>query len=585
MACSTGDRPVVLIVDGNEATRTLERAAVEDEGMLAVEAQSGSQLLSTLVSIRPDLVVLELATPGTDPLDTCRALRQGAGNEDIPILILTGSEDLESIDRAYESDATDFMEHPVNWTIFKRRIRYLVRGGRARAQLRKLVDQVRTLAYYDPLTGLPNRLLYKEYLTKVLARAQRTKELVAVIFLDVDHFKRINDTLGHDVGDEVIREAAHRMQDSLREGDTISRLGIEDGRADLARVGGDEFYLLVPQLASNSDAAKIATRLLRAFDEPFRLGSREITITASIGIAVSPDDGRDAEVLLKHADTAMYRAKDDGRAQFQFFDTGMGASASRRLELEHGLRTALEREELSLFYQPIIDAKSRSVVGTEALLRWQHPELGMVYPGEFIPVAEECGAIIPLGEWVLETACRQVRAWRDRGLALWVSVNLSARQIRDHSFVEIVGRVLAQNTLDPSCLILELTESILMHREEESTALLSELKSLGVGLSIDDFGTGYSSLSYLKHFPLDNLKIDRSFVQGIPDDREDVAITGAIIALAHSLGLKVTAEGVETQEHLESLCAYGCDEIQGYLYSPPIPPDALEEYLQTFGDG
>jgi len=585
MAYSTGPRPVVLIVDGDEATRTLARAAVEDEGMVAVEAQSGSQLLSTVESARPDLVVLDPATPGMDALDTCRTLRQHPENEDLPILIFTGADDLESIDRAYESEATDFMEKPVSWTIFRRRIRYLVRGGRARAQLRNMVDQVRSLAYYDSLTGLPNRLLYKEYLTKVLARARRTRELVAVVFLDVDHFKRINDTLGHDVGDEVIREAARRMQDSLREGDTVSRLGIEEGIADLARVGGDEFYLLVPQLASNSDAAKIATRLLGAFDEPFRLGSRDVAITASIGIAVFPDDGRDADVLLKHADTAMYRAKDEGRAQYQFFDKAMGTAASRRLELEHCLRTALERDELSLFYQPIIDTKSGSVVGTEALLRWQHPELGMVSPVEFIPVAEECGAIVSLGEWVLETACRQVRAWRDRGLGLWVSVNLSARQIRDRSFVETVGRVLAENTLDPSCLVLELTESILMHREEESIALLAELKSLGVGLSIDDFGTGYSSLSYLKHFPLDNLKIDRSFVKGIPDDRDDVAITGAIIALAHSLGLKVTAEGVETQEHLESLCAYGCDEIQGYLYSPPIPPEALEEYLQTFGDG
>jgi diguanylate cyclase (GGDEF)-like protein len=572
---------LVLIIDDDEGTRLLVRAAVEAAGLTPVEAQDGNEALAKASGLRPDLIVLDIMMPGMDGFDTCRALRQQKHGEHVPILVMTGLDDVESIERAYEVGATDFMIKPVNWAVFPHRVRYLVRGGQTLVTLQRLIDQVRTLAYYDTLTGLPNRLLYREYLAKAIARARRTSELVAVFFLDLDNFKRINDTLGHDAGDELIRTASLRLMGCLREGDALARVGEDEKLHDVARIGGDEFNVLVTQLTSHGDAARVAERVLRAFDPPFRLGEHEVFVSTSVGIAVFPFDGEDADALLKNADTAMYRAKDEGRDNYQFYTRAMSTNVLRRLKLESRLRRALEREEFFVLYQPILEAKTSTVVGAEALLRWQHPELGTTSPVEFIPIAEECGVIVPLGEWVLETACRQGRIWQDQGFNIWIAVNLSARQLRDALLVSRVRRVLAKTGMDPSNLKLELTESMLMRREKEVTVLLKELKSLGIGLSIDDFGTGYSSLTYLKQFPLDNLKIDRSFIRGIPADRDDLAITGATIALAHSLGLKVVAEGVETEAHLESLREHGCDEIQGYLFSPPVTADVVEEYLRT----
>jgi diguanylate cyclase (GGDEF)-like protein len=428
-------------------------------------------------------------------------------------------------------------------------------------------EQVRNLAYHDTVTGLPNRLLFQDRLALAVAQAHRHHQRLAVLFLDLDRFKIINDSLGHSIGDRLIREVAGRLRTCLREGDTVARLG------------GDEYTLLLPHVGQAVDAAKVAKKVLDLVRIPFDIDGRELFVTASIGISLYPDDGRDAEALVKNADTAMYRAKDQGRDNYQLYTPAMNATALQRLALESSLRKALAQDELVLHYQPILDVASRRVHGVEALLRWRHSELGLVPPAEFIPLAEVTGLILPMGSWVLRTACAQARAWQDRHPGLTVAVNLSARQFQEPSLVAQVTDALADTGLEPRCLQLEITESSAMQNAQSAIQTLRELKALGVGLSIDDFGTGYSSLSYLKRFPIDTLKIDQSFIRDIGSDPDDAAIASAIIALAHVLKLKVVAEGVETAGQLEFLTAHGCDRTQGYLFSRPLSADLCGELL------
>ena len=428
-------------------------------------------------------------------------------------------------------------------------------------------EQVRNLAYHDTVTGLPNRLLFQDRLALAVAQAHRHHQRLAVLFLDLDRFKIINDSLGHSIGDRLIREVAGRLRTCLREGDTVARLG------------GDEYTLLLPHVGQAVDAAKVAKKVLDLVRIPFDIDGRELFVTASVGISLYPDDGRDAEALVKNADTAMYRAKDQGRDNYQLYTPAMNATALQRLALESSLRKALAQDELVLHYQPILDVASRRVHGVEALLRWRHSELGLVPPVEFIPLAEVTGLILPMGSWVLRTACAQARAWQDRHPGLTVAVNLSARQFQEPSLVAQVTDALADTGLEPRCLQLEITESSAMQNAQSAIQTLRELKALGVGLSIDDFGTGYSSLSYLKRFPIDTLKIDQSFIRDIGSDPDDAAIASAIIALAHVLKLKVVAEGVETAGQLEFLTAHGCDRTQGYLFSRPLSADVCSELL------
>lgn len=438
---------------------------------------------------------------------------------------------------------------------------------------RKLYQaRIEQQANYDTLTGLANRSLLNERLQEAILAAAKSGTRLAVVFVDLDRFKFINDSLGHHVGDELLRAIAGRLKANMREGDTVARLG------------GDEFVLLINGQREPDSVAFILERMLADISQPWSIPEGDFTFTCSMGVALYPDDGDTSETLLKHADSAMYRAKETGRNNFQFFTAQLNALATERLELENNLRRALERQQFELNYQPRIDLASGALVGAEALIRWRMSDEQTIAPSRFIPMAEEIGLIAPIGKWVLKTACAQNKAWQEAGFApLVMSVNVSPRQFRQDQFVQTVAQVLRETGLEARYLEIELTESAVMHDAEEFVAMLNELNDLGVQIAIDDFGTGYSSLSYLKRFPVDRLKVDRSFVQDIASDADDATIVRTIIALGHNLGLKVVAEGVETDEQLEFLRENECDELQGYLYGRPL---TAEEFAKTcFGSG
>ena len=445
---------------------------------------------------------------------------------------------------------------------------------------KQIEDQIRFLAYYDGLTRLPNRVLFVERLNQALSAAQRQGRILAMLFLDLDRFKRINDTLGHTVGDRLLQAVSERLKKCLRSTDTIARGDPLASSDTVARLGGDEF-ITITDIARGEDAAKIAQRVLEALNEPFKLEAQEIFVTGSIGISLFPHDGKDVETLLKNADSAMYHAKDAGRGTYQFYNTSMNAAAYQRLAMENSLRRALERQEFLLHFQPQIDVATGGIIGAEALVRWRHPELGMVSPGTFIPLAEETGLIMPIGEWVLRAACAQGKAWRDEGLGeMIIAVNLSGRQFRQQPLVHTVDDILKSTGFDPRCLELEITESVLVQSVEDTISALKRLKDMGLRVSVDDFGTGYSSLTYLKRFPIDTLKIDQSFTRDIATDPGDAAITAAIIAMAAGLRMAVIAEGVETGEQRDCLRQRGCRLMQGYLFSRPVPADQFRILLQ-----
>jgi len=451
-----------------------------------------------------------------------------------------------------------------------------LRGEKIRAE-----EQIRQLGLYDSLTDLPNRHLFKEQLSDAVARADRTGQALVMLSLNLDRFKRINDTLGREVGDLLLKEVASRLTKSLRQTDYVTRNDSHAASHHIARQGGDEFTVLLGDLSQAQEATKVARRILEALSQPFNLNGNEIVMSASIGIAVYRLDGNDADSLLKNADAAMHYAKDQGKNNYQYYNDKMNTSAFQKMTLESNLHKALERDEFSLYYQPKIDVASGSTIGVEALIRWRHPDLGLVSPAEFIPMAEESGLIVPIGEWVLDSACAQLRAWQEDGLTpVPVAVNLSAKQFHQQNIAAIVMRALQDHGVDPRLLELEITESTAMRNAEATGTTLRNLKALGVRIAIDDFGTGYSSLSYLKRFPIDSLKIDRSFVTELPGNQDDATIAHAIITMAHALRLKVVAEGVETRAQLEFLTANGCDEIQGYYFSRPLPAEQCTQLLR-----
>ncbi len=430
-------------------------------------------------------------------------------------------------------------------------------------------SQLEHQANYDALTELPNRNLSQDRLGQALSFARRHGRDLAVMFIDLDHFKNINDSLGHNIGDLLLKQVSARLAGCVREGDTV------------ARQGGDEFVVILSEIAAEEDATVVARKILKAMVEPFTIEGHELYVTCSIGIALYPKDGEDGQTLLKNADAAMYRAKDLGRNNVQFYAAEMNAKAMERLTLENGLRHALERNEFVVHYQPQVDLRSGEITGMEALVRWQHPELGLISPARFIPVAEETGLIVPLGEWVLRTACEQNKTWQLAGLKpVSVAVNLSARQFKHQDLVQVVADILKETDLDPGYLELEMTEGLVMQNVEATIATLTRLKAMGVKLSIDDFGTGYSSLSYLKRFPIHTLKIDQSFVRNITTDPDDAVIAKTIISMAHDMQLKVIAEGVETEGQKSFLRLRHCDEMQGYLFSRPVPAGEFEVLLR-----
>jgi PAS domain S-box-containing protein len=709
-----GRAPLVLIVDDDETARVLTEAVLTNAEFRVVQAENGKEALELFRAERPDIVLLDVSMPVMDGFDACRALRRMPGGESVPVLMLTGHDDIGSINRAYEVGATDFLAKSNNLEIIAHRVRYMLRAARAFSELEKnrkglssaqriarmggwewhadtdriflsaevcdmfglskddseakaerfrsyvhsddregvhqavlaalrgirpfdlqhrltlpdgterhvhakaevsfgadgraqnmrgtiqdvterwLAEQkIHNLAYYDSLTGLPNRLMFRDQLDRAIARCLREGQQLAVMFLDLDKFKRVNDTLGHSVGDQLLAAAAERVANCVRGTEMVSRDGArlqvaEEAQAvragkspHVGRLGGDEFTLYLEDVGEPQNAARVARRILTELSRPFVLGQHEIGMSASIGIAVCPADGKDVEQLLGNADVAMYHAKEQGRNNYQFYSRAMNAEAFQKLSLESNLRRALEREEFILYYQPLVSVASGAVVGAEALIRWRHPEMGMVSPLEFIPLAEETGMIAPISEWVLNEACRQAAKWRHITAQLVkVSVNLSGVNIRQDTMPQIVARALATSGLEPRRLKLELTESVLMRDAESTLVALKKLNDMGVQLCIDDFGTGYSSFSYLRRFPLHTLKIDRSFVRDVPGHEDVAAITGAIIAMGHSLKLNVVAEGVETQPQLDYLREIGCDEYQGYLFSAAVPAQQFEDLLR-----
>jgi diguanylate cyclase (GGDEF)-like protein len=434
---------------------------------------------------------------------------------------------------------------------------------------KRMEERVNHMAFHDELTSLPNRLMLSQRLDQALSRHRRAGTQLAILFLDLDRFKVINDSLGHETGDVLLRQVADRLRTQSREGDTV------------ARMGGDEFVVLIENYGNLADICLRAERLVEQLSAPYALGRNDCHVTVSIGISVFPADGTDAQALLKAADVAMYRAKDTGRDSYLFYSAAMNVHTVERLELESDLRHALERNEFLLHYQPKVEVATGLITGIEALLRWNHPRRGLISPLEFIPLAEETGLIVSIGEWVLATACAQTKEWQDHGLSkLDVAVNLSARQFADPMLLPKLTNIIRRSGLDPSHLELEITESLVMSHGESAVAVLQKLKSLGVRIAIDDFGTGYSSLAYLKRFPIDTIKVDRSFIKDIPSDSGDKQITRAIIAMAHSLRLRVVAEGVETADQLKFLRSQRCDTGQGYYLHRPLPAAEVAAVLE-----
>ncbi|MDO8682182.1 MAG: EAL domain-containing protein [Armatimonadota bacterium] len=559
-----------LIAEDDPVSRHLLEAMLVKWGYTVVVATNGSEAWGILNGEdAPRLAILDWMMPDMDGLQVCKEIRKQTDRPYIYILLLTARSGKQDIVEGMTAGADDYIAKPFNSHELKVRLRAGRRIIELQAELMSARAELQEQATHDALTGLPNRLLFSDRLTQRLALARRSQQALAVMFLDLDRFKIINDTLGHNVGDGLLKQVAERLGECLREVDT------------LARMGGDEFTVILGDVTCPQDAVFVADRVLEALSEPFNVDSHELYISASIGISLFPTHGSDVETLVKNADTAMYRAKEGGRNRYQIYSEPLNVVTSTRLEMESGLRRAIEKEELVLHYQPRVSLKTGETVGVEALIRWQHPDLGLLPPDQFLPMAEETGLIIPVSEWALRAACVQNKAWQSAGYPpLDISVNVSTCQLQQSSFVETVQQALEQASLEPRYLSLELTEGALISNPDMVGDILRKLKEMMVRVSIDDFGVGHSSLSYLKRFLIDSVKIDRSFVQNITSDPDDAAIAGAIVAMAHSLKLKVIAEGVETLEQLEFLRSLNCDEMQGYFVSRPVPAEAFVHLLE-----
>jgi diguanylate cyclase len=571
----------IIVIDDDPLIRLVVVMALQAAGLITSEAASGEEGLRLFNEKGADAVLLDVMMPdGMDGYETCAEFRNLPGGQHMPVLMMTGLEDLESINLAFEAGATDFITKPVNIPLLGHRVRYMLRASLTTLRLIESERRLHRMAYFDTLTELPNRQFFKEHLQHMIALAQRQKMKLGVLFLDLDGFKRINDTLGHHLGDLVLQATGERLLKSIRASDALIRTDTTQDDISIARLGGDEFTMLLSTIERNEDAATVAERVRINLSQSLTFGNHEIYTTTSIGIAIYPDDGETAEELLTNADLAMYYAKRGGGNRYRYFSAKMSETALHRLTLENQLRKAIERGELDLHYQPQLDVATGEFCSLEALIRWDSQELGLISPSEFIPLAEETGLILGIGEWVLRKACHQAKNWLNQGIPLSrMAVNVSAIQFLHKGFSSLVESILAETGLEPGVLELELTESALINDEDFVLGVLQSLKLIGVQLAIDDFGTGYSSLSRLKNFPIDRLKIDQAFVRNIEQDSDNAAIVIAVIAMAEGMNMTVIAEGVETEGQLAFLKNKSCKEVQGYFLSKPLPSAQVEKFL------
>lgn len=705
--------PVILHVDDDATSQIMAEGPLVEAGFMVLQASDGAQAIELFELHSPDLVIMDAVMPVMDGFDAIAHIRQTASGKHVPILMTTGLDDLESIRRAYDEGATDFLTKPVNFFILPYRLQYMLRSkdtadelrasqarlddaqriarvghwewdintgsanwsrelarifglntdvlsgswesllngidAQSRSKIRASADsaissarafkveidvvgnrendrrmvrleaeprldkqgncthmlgtvqdvtesadaqkEIHDLAYYDLITGLPNRVQLSESLTKTLNISERIDSKFALLFLDLDHFKQVNDSLGHDAGDDLLQQVSQRLSCVLRESDVLGRPKSvspadqdEEGLSGdtVARIGGDEFVVLLDNITRAEDAGRVAERIAASISLPYVISDIEVAVTTSVGISVFPEDGRDAETLMKHADVAMYHAKENGRNGYQFYSRAIHEKALSRFSMEKELKHAIDNNQLTLRYQPKISVSDGQTVGVEALVRWNHPERGPISPTEFIPIAEDTGLIMPLGRWVLQESTRQMQDWITRGFGAYsVAVNCSPNQFTRGDLVGDIDVALQESGLEAGLLEIEMTENLFLHNIENGIGLLSRLKSLGVQIAIDDFGTGISSLSYLKRLPVDKIKIDQSFVQEIHHDKGDAAIVLALITLGRNLGLSVVAEGIENDQQLAVLRAYECTEVQGYYFSAPLTAEQFERWLQN----
>jgi len=578
----TNATATVLVVDDDPGARLLVGSALEVAGFRVTTAADGKSALSEFHAHPADCIVLDVVMPGMSGFDVCRALRALPSSRHVPILMQTSLDDMESVQSAYNAGATDFSSKGINPMLLAERVKFLVRAKQTQDQLRESEARVRYLAYYDPLTALPNRQRLLQILEQQVIWATPRQRGLAVLMLDVDNFSRINDTQGQAVGDSLLKEIAHRLQNCLR--DTQRTLEDEAETADnndrVARTGGDEFALALPGIATADSAQVVARRVQLALARPFVFAQQEIPLSATIGISLFPGDAPSAEALIKNADAAMHHGKKTGHGRLEFFKKSISTRAAKNLSMEADLRKALDRGEFTLNYQPRLAIESMRVEAVEALLRWWHPQRGFVSPDEFIPLAEQSGLIVEIGDWVLREACAQARRWRDAGSSVWqVAVNVSGVQFRDGSLVERVSRAIDAAGIEPRMIELEFTEGALIEYSAVVSKAVKSLKELGVATALDDFGTGYSSLSYLRHFPIDTLKIDRVFVRDIVSKSGgNTPLVDAIIAMAKSLGLATVAEGVETEAQWHYLKSRQANQVQGFLFCRPLAIEDLQRW-------
>ncbi len=551
----------IIIADDDPSILLLLRHILTEDNYDVTEARSGVEAIELCREFSYDLAIFDFVMPDVNGIAACKEITFQTSNPP-PVLIITSLDDDNSINSAFEAGAIDYVTKPINWSVFKQRVKRIVESEKNK-------QKVKRLEFHDSLTGLPNRTLLLDRLESGTLRAQRNKTMLALLTVDIDNLKLINETLGHDNGDKVILSVASRLFKAIRDTDTLSRSG------------GDEFNLIIENIQKLEDIGLMAEKFSRTIEHIMTIMDQEIHIKASIGVSVYPQDGTDIGNLLSNADSALYRAKEQGGNIYEFYSPNLGIQAKRRLELENNLRRALEKDELVVYYQPKVNLITGLADGMEALVRWNHPQQGIISPDEFIPIAEETGLILKLGQQVIEKSCEQFKKWQNDNIPLTnISINVSARQFKEQDLVSLLENTLNKHQLDATQIELELTESALLKNEDQAESILSQLHDMGIIISIDDFGTGYASLSYLKRLPIDVLKIDKSFIDGILHDPDDIAIVNAIYGLAKGLGLKLVAEGIETVEQLERIKQIGVDYGQGYYWSQPRPANQYVDLLE-----